>query len=334
MRAVFLDRDGTLNEDDGYVHKASDLRLLPRVIEGLKNLSQEFSLFVVTNQSGVARGLFTENDLKKFHQALQDLLQKNSVSIADFRSCLHSPENKCGCRKPGIGMIQDLSRIYPIDPTESWMIGDKLSDIECAHNAGLRSVLLLTGAPIAHLENLQKIKPDYIAKDLEFASRFIRAHQDSKIVDRSQLQQLVDRLTQEQKKIVTLNGSFDILHEGHEQMIREAREQGDVLIVGLNSDLSVKGNKGPLRPFNNQSARARMLASYSEIDFVALFDESNPIPLLEIIRPRVHVNGADYGMDCIEAPTVKKYGGRIHIAKFIPDVSTTKLLERKMGGST
>jgi len=149
-----------------------------------------------------------------------------------------------------------------------------------------------------------------------------------KIVDREKLKELIRKLKSSGKKIVTTNGVFDILHIGHVKYLEESRAQGDVLMVGLNSDASVKENKGPKRPINSEENRAAVLAALECVDYVTIFSEKDPRKLLEVIQPNVHTNGEEYGQDCIEAPVVKKYGGRIHLIKKYKDFSTTKLIEK------
>jgi D-beta-D-heptose 7-phosphate kinase / D-beta-D-heptose 1-phosphate adenosyltransferase len=145
---------------------------------------------------------------------------------------------------------------------------------------------------------------------------------------RSELASLAARLRAEGRTIVTINGSFDVLHAGHVHILREARRQGDVLIVGLNSDRSVKSNKGPDRPFVGEADRAKMLLALKDVDYVHIFDEPVPMPFLEQIGPDVHVNGSEYGVDCIEAPTVRARGGRIHCVERLPGLSTSELIDR------
>jgi rfaE bifunctional protein nucleotidyltransferase chain/domain len=133
------------------------------------------------------------------------------------------------------------------------------------------------------------------------------------------------------KRVVTLNGSFDLLHAGHLYILEQAKAQGDVLIVGLNSDASVRKYKSADRPIVPQAERARMLLALRCVDYVHVFDEDVPMPFLEEVRPNVHVNGSEYGADCIEAPTVKKHGGRLHVVEKIPGLSTSGLLEKIRG---
>jgi D-beta-D-heptose 7-phosphate kinase/D-beta-D-heptose 1-phosphate adenosyltransferase len=148
------------------------------------------------------------------------------------------------------------------------------------------------------------------------------------LVRRTELAGLANRLRSEGRRIVTVNGSFDIMHAGHLYFLREARTQGDVLIVGLNSDASVRGNKGPERPFIAEEDRARMLLALRDVDYVHIFDEPTPVAFLEVVQPSVHVNGAEYGTDCVEASTVRACGGRLHLVDRLPALSTTDLIRR------
>lgn len=131
------------------------------------------------------------------------------------------------------------------------------------------------------------------------------------------------------QKIVFTNGCFDVLHAGHVQYLNEARAQGDLLVVGLNSDASVRGLKGANRPVQPQSARAVVLAALQAVDFVTVFDEATPLKLIEAIRPDVLVKGADYRKDdVVGAEFVESYGGRVHLAELHQGHSTTTLLEK------
>jgi D-beta-D-heptose 7-phosphate kinase/D-beta-D-heptose 1-phosphate adenosyltransferase len=148
------------------------------------------------------------------------------------------------------------------------------------------------------------------------------------VVSRESLAQLAVTLRASGKRIVTLNGSFDLLHAGHLHILREARRQGDVLIVGLNSDRSVRANKGPDRPLIGEGDRARMLLALRDVDYVHIFDETVPMPFLEQVRPDVHVNGSEYGTQCIEASSVRAFGGRLHLVDRIPGLATSELIAR------
>lgn len=151
---------------------------------------------------------------------------------------------------------------------------------------------------------------------------------DNKTIQPHLLHETVQKIKSEGLTIATLNGSFDILHAGHLEIIFEASKQADRLIVALNSDASIKAYKSPKRPFVCLEDRLALVAALSFVDFVTWFEELDPIALLSIIRPDVHVNGAEYGENCIEAETVKKFGGRIHIVPLVPGLSTTALIQK------
>jgi D-beta-D-heptose 7-phosphate kinase/D-beta-D-heptose 1-phosphate adenosyltransferase len=148
-----------------------------------------------------------------------------------------------------------------------------------------------------------------------------------RLVPRHALSQLATSLRARGKRIVTTNGSFDLLHSGHLHILNEARRRGDVLIVGLNSDASVKRYKGSSRPIVPESRRAEMLLALRMVDYVHIFDEPDPIAFLKEVNPEVHVNGSEYGENCIESETVRRGGGRIHVVNLIPGLSTSSLID-------
>jgi D-beta-D-heptose 7-phosphate kinase / D-beta-D-heptose 1-phosphate adenosyltransferase len=147
-----------------------------------------------------------------------------------------------------------------------------------------------------------------------------------RLVPRHALASLAANARAKGKRIVTINGSFDILHNGHLYILNEARQRGDVLIVGLNSDASVRSYKGADRPIVPERQRAEMLLALRMVDYVHIFDELDPIAFLREVRPDVHVNGSEYGEQCIEAETVLRCGGRLHIVGRIPGLSTSRLI--------
>lgn len=149
-----------------------------------------------------------------------------------------------------------------------------------------------------------------------------------KLIDPQRLSATVEKIRSGGKKIATLNGSFDLMHAGHLQIIFEASQVADILIIALNSDSSIRAYKSPDRPIIPLEYRLQLMAALEFVDFVTWFDETTPIPLLEQIKPDVHVNGAEYGDNCIEAPTVKKHGGRIHIVQLVPGLSTSQILSK------
>lgn len=160
-------------------------------------------------------------------------------------------------------------------------------------------------------------------KDKSFVSH---AHQ--KYIQPEDIADFVEQLKNTGKQIATLNGSFDLLHAGHLEMIYQASLQADVLLVALNSDSSIKKYKSPLRPIIPLEYRLQMMAALEMVDYVTWFEETDPIELLKKIKPHVHVNGAEYGENCIEAPVVKENGGRIHIVSLVPGLSTSSIIKK------
>ena len=149
-----------------------------------------------------------------------------------------------------------------------------------------------------------------------------------KILDKTKLAAACDAERRNGKKIVTCNGSFDLFHCGHLLFLEYAKSQGDILVVGLNSDISIKEYKSENRPIVPEKERSQIIAALEIVDYVYIFDETVPMPFIEIVKPDFHANGAEYGADCIEAETVKKYGGEIYLVPRIDGLSTTQLIQK------
>lgn len=148
----------------------------------------------------------------------------------------------------------------------------------------------------------------------------------SKIVSRRTLPALVKKSKARGKTVVTANGSFDILHPGHMELLRTAKSKGDVLIVLLNSDKSIRLYKGPGRPINSGKARVEVLSAIKYVDHIVFFDEINPKKILGEIKPDIHVNGSDWGKNCIEREVIERYGGKISLIKLKRGHSSSKLI--------
>jgi rfaE bifunctional protein nucleotidyltransferase chain/domain len=151
----------------------------------------------------------------------------------------------------------------------------------------------------------------------------------AKIVTVGKLISGLDDARQAGKKIVFTNGCFDILHVGHVRYLAAARSEGDLLVVGLNSDASVRSIKGDRRPLVNQDQRAEVLASLVWVDYVVVFDEPDPLRLIRTLKPDILVKGADWGEEnIVGAEFVKSIGGKIIRAKLVPEASTTRIIDR------
>ena len=152
-QAVFLDRDGTINVEKNYLHKVEDFEFIPGAPEAIKNLKDGgFLVIVVSNQAGIARGYFDEAAVEKLHQHIQVELAAYGTSIDAFYFCPHHPDEGlgaykvlCDCRKGNPGMLLQAAREYDVDLERSFMVGDKLADLEAGQRAGCQSILVLTG---------------------------------------------------------------------------------------------------------------------------------------------------------------------------------------------
>ncbi len=146
------------------------------------------------------------------------------------------------------------------------------------------------------------------------------------VVKKEDLKELLNDL--KGKKIVFTNGCFDILHIGHAKYLKESKKFGDILIVGLNSDSSVKKLKGENRPINNEKDRAMLLDELKSVDYIVIFEENTPEELLKIIKPDIYTKGADYTLQTLpEAKTVIENGGRVEFISLIEGKSTTNVVK-------
>lgn len=184
-KVIFLDRDGTINEEVNYLHKPEDLQILPGVPEAIKLLRDGgFKIVVVTNQAGVARGYYSCRDVDLLHEYLNQQLEKSGAQIDRFYYCPHHPvhgigeyKRACHCRKPETGMFEQAGQEYDVDKEHSYMIGDKLLDVEAGNRYGLHGILVGTGyGRQVHQEQLEKqegVIYDVYQETLMDAARYI-----------------------------------------------------------------------------------------------------------------------------------------------------------------
>ncbi len=155
-RAVFLDRDGTINEDVGYLSDPEGFVPIDGALEAIALLKGAgFKVVVITNQSGLSRGLIRKENLRAIHERLLKMLEERGVTIDGLYYCPHLPEEGCNCRKPRTGLVERAMSELSIDPKGSYMVGDKVSDIELARNTGMRAILVLTGCGKESFEALK-----------------------------------------------------------------------------------------------------------------------------------------------------------------------------------
>ncbi len=150
-----------------------------------------------------------------------------------------------------------------------------------------------------------------------------------KVTSRSALAELCKDYKQNGKVVVFTNGCFDILHVGHARYLEQAKALGDVLVVGVNSDRSVKALKGESRPVTSEDERAEMIAHLGCVDYVCIFDEGTPVELIRALAPSIHTKGGDYlASDLPEAGVVIELGGRVEILPLVPGKSTSYILQK------
>ena len=164
-KVIFLDRDGVINIDTAYVYKIEDFKFINGVFEACLHFKRlGFDIIIVTNQSGIARGYFTEDDFAKLSKYVKEEFFKNEIELLDIFHCPHKPEDKCKCRKPEIGMITKALELYDIDLENSWMIGDKASDIKLAINSNIKNSILINSS---YIDKKEKKLSNFIVNSLE-----------------------------------------------------------------------------------------------------------------------------------------------------------------------
>jgi mannose-1-phosphate guanylyltransferase / phosphomannomutase len=179
--AVFLDRDGTIIKFVDVLAEPSQVELLPGAAEAIADLNRrDFLVIGLTNQPNIEKGLLTEKDLKAIHDLLQKMLAVSGAHLDAIYTCPHKyrpPTDtvpQCTCRKPGIKLIQDAEKDFPIDMGRSWFVGDRLRDVQTGINAKLKTILVPTGGSSKDDEFFPDAKPDYKADDLLAAVQFIK----------------------------------------------------------------------------------------------------------------------------------------------------------------
>jgi len=172
-RCIFLDRDGVINKEVGYLSDPDRFEFIPGSLEALKIIKQKgYLLIIITNQAGIARGYFSEEILHSIHTKMINILKNHDITLDGIFYCPHHPDftGECDCRKPLPGMIYRATSKHNIDLTESYMIGNTLNDIKAGFNAQCKTVLVLTGYGREEQKKIEDIKPDMIFKNLyEFA---------------------------------------------------------------------------------------------------------------------------------------------------------------------
>lgn len=174
-RAVFIDRDGTINVNYGYINNPNDFKMYPGVAKGIKLLQENgFKIIVITNQSGIARGYFSEKSLEEIHEKMKKELSKEDAGVDAIYHCPHHPDEKCNCRKPNPGMLEKAIKDFDIDIENSFIIGDRMLDVEAGRNVGCKTVLVPEDKELVKKEREESdVKPDYICDDFYSGVKWI-----------------------------------------------------------------------------------------------------------------------------------------------------------------
>ncbi|WP_419764247.1 MAG: D-glycero-beta-D-manno-heptose 1,7-bisphosphate 7-phosphatase [Arcobacter sp.] len=171
QKAIFLDRDGVINIEKNYVCKIEDFEFIDGVFDTLSYLQKSgYKLFVITNQSGIGRGYYSKEDFEKLTSWMLDEFQKKQINISQVEHCPHNPTDGCTCRKPQSGMIDNILKNHKIDLENSWLIGDKESDILCAKNANIKNTIQVkTGHTFAE----ENSPADFVCDSIKYVKDII-----------------------------------------------------------------------------------------------------------------------------------------------------------------
>lgn len=173
-KALFLDRDGVVNKEKNYLYLPQDFEFFDGIFESLKNIQMlGYKIFVITNQSGIARGFYTIEDFNNLTKWMLDQFRKNGVHVSKVSFCQHGPDDECECRKPKPKMVIDAACEFDVDLSRSWFVGDKLIDMECAMNAKIpQSQTILVRSGHTFDENL--VKAGFVADSIADIDKIIR----------------------------------------------------------------------------------------------------------------------------------------------------------------
>ena len=333
MKSLLLDLDGTVIVDQARSGRSAEsVSLLPGAAEGLARLRDAgVQFFIFSNQGGIARGEYSEAAFRAVLARTEELLAQRGVTIASSEYCPHSEADACRCRKPETGMWDALCKKFPHLRAENCvMVGDKDRDIAFGKAIGCMTARIRSSRyPMTVAADTTVGDIDALA-DLLLGTTSVEPPRSgtapARVMTLHQAAELAAAARGTGKTVVTTNGAFDLLHPGHRFLLSEARALGDVLIVGVNSDASVRRAKGPGRPIESEVVRAEHLTPFA--DAVFIFSDDDPRAWLQEIRPSVHVNASTYGEDCIEAPVLRQIGARLHLVPVRPELGSTTALLR------
>ena len=241
-KAIFLDRDGTINVEKDYIYKSEDLVFEEGTIEALKTFKNlGYILIVVSNQSGIARGYFTEEDLNIFNNNMNEILKKNGIEITEFYCCPHHPDGigeykkVCECRKPNNKMIEDAIKKYNIDREKSYMIGDKTSDIGAGLKSNLKTILVKTGYGLKDMEKIDK-NETLICENLKDFSEILKREKLNELLFEEFSKKIQIKNVVMDSRKVTEGSLFFAINNGN-SYIKDVLDKGASLIIADNTDV-------------------------------------------------------------------------------------------------
>ena len=241
-KAIFLDRDGTINVEKDYIYKSEDLVFEEGSIEALKTFKNlGYILIVVSNQSGIARGYFTEADLNIFNNNMNEILKKNGVEITEFYCCPHHPDGigkykkVCECRKPNNKMIEDAIEKYNIDRAKSYMIGDKISDIGAGLKSNLKTVLVKTGYGLKDMEKIDK-NETLICENLKDFSEILKREKLNELIFEEFSKKVQIKNVVMDSRKVTEGSLFFAINNGN-SYVKDVLDKGASLVIADNTDI-------------------------------------------------------------------------------------------------
>ena len=241
-KAIFLDRDGTINVEKDYIYKSEDLVFEEGTIEALKTFKNlGYILIVISNQSGIARGYFTEEDLNIFNNNMNEILKKNGIGITEFYCCPHHPDGigeykkVCECRKPNNKMIEDAIKKYNIDREKSYMIGDKTSDIGAGLKSNLKTVLVKTGYGLKDMEKIDK-NETLVCKNLKDFSEILKREKLNELLFEEFSKKVQIKNVVMDSRKVTEGSLFFAINNGN-SYVKDVLDKGVSLVIADNTDV-------------------------------------------------------------------------------------------------
>ena len=241
-KAIFLDRDGTINVEKDYIYKSEDLVFEEGTIEALKTFKNlGYILIVVSNQSGIARGYFTEKDLNIFNNNMNEILKKNGVEITEFYCCPHYPDGigeykkVCECRKPNNKMIEDAIKKYNIAREKSYMIGDKTSDIGAGLKSNLKTVLVKTGYGLKDMEKIDKNETLVCENLKDFSEILKREKLNDLLFEEFSKKVQIKNVVMDSRKVIE-SSLFFAINNGN-SYVKDVLDKGVSLVIADNTDV-------------------------------------------------------------------------------------------------